>query len=55
MEKKFKISKELAIGMIAVERRYFGDKLYEQILNDPKDHNHDWLNKLEDIANGRMD
>jgi hypothetical protein len=50
----FQIDKELAKKLIETNKKYLGEKLYNEILHNPMDYSYKWLNKLEDIANDRV-
>lgn len=42
------IDKELAEDLIESIKKHLGEKLFNQILNDPRDYNYDFFNKLVD-------
>lgn len=45
------MTKEIAQSLIESNKRWLGEKLFNQILNDPKDYNYNFFNKLVEIAN----
>ena len=50
----FNIDKKTAQQLIESNKKYLGEKLYNEILHNPMDYSYKWLNKLEDIANDRV-
>lgn len=48
----FKIDKQTAQQLIEANKKFLGEKAYNEILNNPMDYSYNWLNKLEAIANG---
>jgi len=50
----FKIDKQTAQQLIESNKKFLGEKVYNEILNNPMDYSYKWLNKLEDIANDRV-
>lgn len=50
----FNIDKQTAQQLIETNKKYLGEELYNEILNNPMDYSYKYLNKLEDIANDRV-
>jgi len=48
----YKIDKQTAQQLIESNKKFLGEKAYNEILNNPMDYSYTWLNKLEAIANG---
>lgn len=48
----YKIDKLTAQQLIESNKKFLGEKAYNEILNNPMDYSYTWLNKLEAIANG---
>lgn len=42
------MTKEIAQSLIESNKKWLGEKLFNQILNDPRDYNHDFFNSLVD-------
>ena len=48
----FKIDKQTAQQLIESNKKFLGEKVYNEIISNPLDYSYHWLNKLEAIANG---
>lgn len=44
------MTKEIAQSLIEHNKKWLGEKLFNQILNDPRDYNYEFFNKLVEIA-----
>lgn len=44
------MTQEIAQQLIESNKKWLGEKLFNQILNDPRDYNYEFFNKLVEIA-----
>lgn len=44
------MTKEIAQSLIESNKKWLGEKLFNQILNDTRDYNYSFFNKLVEIA-----
>lgn len=44
------MTKEIAQSLIEHNKKWLGEKLFNQILNDPRDYNYEFFNKLVEIS-----
>lgn len=49
-KKESTMTKEVAQSLIESNKKWLGEKLFNQILNDPRDYNYSFFNKLVEIA-----
>ena len=44
------MTKEIAQSLIDHNKKYLGEEMFNKILNDPRDYNYNFFNKLVEIA-----